>query len=104
MNIAAEDKIQQELVNKFSYLDGAITIVRPRRISIEVTLDKFMPVFIFIARDLKFSHLCTITGLDEGENLGFIYHLADEYGCVINLRTFAPKDNPIIKTVTGYFA
>jgi len=99
-----EEKIKEELISKFSFLESAINIVRPKRISIEVALDKFMPVFSFIARDLKFMHLCTITGLDEGENMGFIYHLADEYGSVINLKTFAPKNNPTIQTVTGYFA
>ncbi|MFA5345827.1 MAG: NADH-quinone oxidoreductase subunit C, partial [Candidatus Omnitrophota bacterium] len=56
-----------------------------------------------LAKELQFGHLCTITGLDEPEKLGFIYHLAADSGILINLRTYAPKNNPVIKTVTSYF-
>jgi len=98
-----EEKIKDALVDKFSYLNDSIKIVRPRRISIEVGLDNFTPVFAYLAKELQFSHLCTITGLDEPEKLGFIYHLASDSGILINLRTSAPKNNPIINTVTSYF-
>lgn len=98
-----EEKIKEDLIDKFNYLDNFINIVRPRRISIEVSLDNFMPVFAYLARDLQFSHLCTITGLDEPEKLGFIYHLASDAGILVNLKTAAPKNNPLIETVTTYF-
>ncbi|MCX5706815.1 MAG: NADH-quinone oxidoreductase subunit C [Candidatus Omnitrophica bacterium] len=98
-----EESIKEDLLKKFSYLDGTFNIVRARRISITVGLENFNEVFVYIAKQMHFGHLCTITGLDEGERLGFIYHLADESGCVINLKTSVSKDNPVIKTVTGYF-
>ena len=47
--------------------------------------------------------MCMITGLDEGENLSFIYHLAHFNGIMIDLKTYAPKNNPVIKTVTDTF-
>ena len=98
-----EEKIKESLVNKFNYLSVSIKIVRPRRISIEVSLDNFEPVFAYLARDLQFSHLCTITGLDEPEKLSFIYHLAADSGVLVNLKIALPKNSPTLKTVTPYF-
>ena len=44
--------------------------------------------------ELGFAILCTITGLDEGETLGVIYHLARDDGIVLNLQIGVPKDEP----------
>jgi len=101
--MSQEEKIKESLVNKFNYLGDSIKIVRPRRISIEVSLDNFTPVFAYLAGELQFTHLCTITGMDEPEKLGFIYHLASDSGVLINLRTAAPKNAPVIKSVISYF-
>jgi len=101
--MSQEERIKESLINKFNYLSNSINIVRPRRMSIEVSLDNFMPVFAYLAKDVKFTHLCTITGLDEQERLGFIYHLAGDSGITVNLKTSVPKSNPLIKSVTGYF-
>ena len=102
--MSQEEAIKENLIKKFSFLDGAVNIARPRRISAVVDLDNFMAVFAYLAKELQFGHLCTITGLDEQENLSFIYHLAADSGIVVNLKTSAPKANPLIKTVSGYFA
>jgi len=101
--MSQEENIKDSLLKKFSYLEGAINIVRPRRMSIEVSLDNFIQVFAYLAKDLKLTHLCTITGLDEQERLGFIYHLAGDSGIIVNLKTSVAKANPLIKTVTPYF-
>ncbi|MDO8662128.1 MAG: NADH-quinone oxidoreductase subunit C [Candidatus Omnitrophota bacterium] len=101
--MSQEEKIKENLISKFSYLDNSINLVRPRRISIEVGLDNFLAVFAYLAKDMQFSHLCTITGLDEQERLGFIYHLAGAGGVMINLKTSVPKAKPLIKSVTAYF-
>ncbi|MFH0855419.1 MAG: NADH-quinone oxidoreductase subunit C [Candidatus Omnitrophota bacterium] len=101
--MSQEEEIKESLVNKFNYLSDSVRIIRPRRISVEVGLDNFMPVFAYLAKDLRFSHLCTITGLDEQETLGFIYHLAADSGILVNLKTAAPKNAPVIKTVIPYF-
>ena len=98
-----EENIKESLLKKFNYLDGSINIVRPRRVSIGVSLDNFIPVFAYLARDLALSHLCTITGLDEQDNLSFIYHLTGESGIMVNLKTSVPKSNPVIKSVISYF-
>jgi hypothetical protein len=78
--MAEEENITQELISKFSYLAGHITMPRKLRISAEVEYGNFPEVFAYAVNQLRFVHLCTITGLDEGQNLGLIYHLAQIRG------------------------
>lgn len=98
-----EEKIQQEFLKKFSFLENRIKIQRQRRIAVEASLDNFPEVFDCAVKSLGFSILSAITGLDEGDNFSFIYHLACESGVMLNLKTAVIKSNPVIKTVTNYF-
>lgn len=98
-----EEKVQQELVNRFAYLENSLKVVRARRVSIEVSYNNFFEVFNYLVKQLNFSSLCAITGLDEGENLSFIYHLSCDCGILVNLKTGVSKVNPTIKTVIDYF-
>ncbi len=98
-----ENNIKQQLIEKFSYLSDKMTVQKTRRIFADIPLANFSEVFDYAVKQLGFSILVTITGLDEGATLGFIYHLARENGIVLNLHTNAPKDNPKIKTITTYF-
>jgi len=98
--MANEQAIQKELQEKFPYLNEKITIVRERRLWGEVESVHFFDVFDYIVKKMDFPILCLITGLDSGENLEFIYHLARRDGTMLNLKTFVPKSNPVHKTVT----
>ena len=98
-----EENIVKELTGKFNYLEGKIAVQRQRRIFAEVSLEHFKEVFEFAVNNAGFSMLSAITGLDEGANLGFIYHLGKESGIMLNLKTSAPKENPLIDSVTKYF-
>ena len=101
--MSQEERITEELKNKFPFLEGNISIPRPRRISLEVAYSNFNEVFEYALTQFKFSHLCTITGLDEQDKLGFVYHLAGDSGIILNLKTSVQKENPVIKTVREYF-
>lgn len=98
-----EEEIREKLLAAFDYLADKIAIQRPRRIFITLDMDKFAEVFDFAVKKLGFSVLCTITGLDEGERLAFIYHLDDGSGVMLNLKTSVSKEQPVIRTVTEYF-
>lgn len=99
-----EEIIQQQLIAQFPATDGKFRIQRARRIWLEVPLDIFIPVFKYVKEDLKFVEFCTMTGLDEGANLSFLYHMAQEHtGIMLNLKISAPKTNPVIPTITGFF-
>ena len=83
-------------------LGCAVKVQRDRRLWISVDYNKFTELFDFAVKDLGFSFLCTITGLDLGEDLGYIYHLAQASGMMLNIETKSKKDSPI-KTITSYF-
>jgi Ni,Fe-hydrogenase III component G len=101
--MANEEGIKQELIKQFGFLEGKIVSPRPRRVFVEVGVDRFREVFEYAASRMRFSHLCTITGLDEGDHLSFIYHLAHDEGVLLNIKISVPKDRPVIKTVTPVF-
>jgi len=98
-----EEQVVSELERKFPFLEGKCTVNRVRRITLEVDLLNVPDVMDFAKTGLKFDFLCTITGLDVGDNLQFIYHIANKDGIIINLKTEAPKSDPKIKTVTGIY-
>ena len=54
-------------------------------------------------KGLKFGHLIAITGLDEQDKLSFIYHIAQDAGIMVNIKTSVSKDNPVIKTISKRF-
>ncbi|HCI54287.1 MAG TPA: NADH-quinone oxidoreductase subunit C [Bacteroidales bacterium] len=98
-----EEKIKTELLQKFPYLEGKCDIIRQRRITVEVDKNNLIGLLSYLFNDLKFDYLCTITGLDIGDNLQFIYHVANKDGIVINVKTNVPKSDPVISTVTGIY-
>ena len=98
-----EDNLQSELTKQFTFLEGKVAVRRPRRIWAEVPLANFQEVLKYALDKLSFTMLCGITGLDETTSLGFIYHIAREDGIILNIKVNADRNNPVIKTITGYF-
>ncbi len=100
---AEEDKIRQQLVERFGLPTEKVTVQRDRRIWADVSANEFQEIFDYAVDKLGFIVLATITGLDEGANLGAIYHIARESGIILNLHVSVPKDNPVIKTISTRF-
>jgi Ni,Fe-hydrogenase III component G len=98
-----EEKIVNELQQKFPYLEGKCKINRQRRVTIDIERNNLIEALNYFVNELKFDLLCTITGLDVGNDLQFIYHIANKGGIVLNVKTNAPKTDPVIKTVTGIY-
>lgn len=94
---------QNALTAKFGFLAGKVRVQREKRLYVDVDRANFIPVFEYAINELRFSILCTITGLDEGETIALIYHLADESGTMLNIRTGIPKADPVLRTIMGYF-
>ncbi len=101
--MSATETVKSELEARFPYLAGAVRVQRERRLWIDVKQESFTEVFEHLVKTLGFSNLCTITGLDLGAELGFIYHLARDGGIMANLKTQCPKGQAI-RTVTPLFA
>ncbi len=102
-DLSAERQLQNDLIQAFPVLADRVNIQRVRRVWAEVALDQLHPVLIHAKEKLGYLILCTITGTDEGETLGLMYHLANEAGIVLTLVTKAPKDGPGPETITPYF-
>lgn len=100
---AKEEKIQGDLISKFGFLADKVRIQRERRIFADVPEANFRDALDYAVKKLEFKFLCTITGLDEGENLSFVYHLTRQDGIMLNLKINVPKNNPVIRTITDYF-
>jgi membrane-bound hydrogenase subunit beta len=99
----AEQKIQQQLAEKFPFLAGEITVQRARRIWAKLPMAELHTVLLYAKEHLAFGMLCTITGTDEGATIGLMYHMAQDSGIVLTLCTEAPKNGPGPSTVTPYF-
>jgi membrane-bound hydrogenase subunit beta len=91
------------LTAAFPFLEGKIRVQRERRIWVEVEPASFRAVFDRAVDELGFTIMCIITGLDEGEELGFLYHVANESGTILSIHTRAPKADPVIRTVSDRF-
>jgi membrane-bound hydrogenase subunit beta len=101
--LVEEEKIKQQLVERFGLTGEKITIQRERRVWADVPAAEFTDIFNYSVEKLGFIILLTITGLDEGPALGAIYHLARESGIILNLHISVPKDKPVIKTISARF-
>lgn len=101
--MSQEEIIVDQLTKSFSFLSENIRIARPRRIFASVDYAHFGRVFEFAVKHAGLTSLCAITGLDEGETLSAIYHLAHKNGVVLNLKTSIPKSTPVLESVIEYF-
>lgn len=98
-----ENDILSQLTGQFAFLAERVRLQRPRRLWAEVPLDKLREVFDFVVRKLGFDVYCTVTGLDMGDKLAAIYHLARANRIVLNLRVELDRGNPVLGTITDYF-
>ena len=99
----SEQKIKQELEDKFTYLKDAVIIKRKGRIFTQVPLDKFDEVFAYAVKQMRFLALSAITGLDRGDGVfEVIYHLNQDGKILLNLSVGLNKENPEVKSVTPY--
>jgi NADH:ubiquinone oxidoreductase subunit C len=99
-----EEKIKQEIGEKFPFLKDNVLIKRERRIFLDVPFEHWAEVFYYLVKNMQFNILSAISGLDEGNNFAVIYHLSEDGRTMFNLRTRLPRDNPSITSVTKYFA
>lgn len=70
-----------------------------RRGFLRVARDGLKATLRHLVENLGFKHLSTITGLDLGEEVEVIYHLAKE-GLVLSLRVRTPAESPVLPTIT----
>lgn len=97
-----EQAVQSELVAKFPFLQDKIRVARERRLWAQMQGENFAAVFE-AAQAMGFTYLATITGLDEGDNLTAVYHMARPTGMMLSLRVSVPKSNPVLESICRRF-
>lgn len=93
-----DENLVSALTQKFPALSDKCVMVRPRRITVTVDRNQALEVFRYLHSEHGFDFVSTITGLDSGENLEFIYHINNSDGILVNVKVFAPKSDPVIKS------
>jgi membrane-bound hydrogenase subunit beta len=99
-----EQKIVDKILERFPFLDGKIKVQRKQRIFVGPLPRKyFEQVFAFLAEEAGFTCFHLVIGVDDGDDLGFVYVLSNEDHIAILLKQSAPKANPVIKSVCATF-
>lgn len=96
-------QIKASLTGKFEFLAEKVNAPRAKRLFVEAPLDKFRDVLEYAVKELGFTHLVTITGMDHRDALGAIYHLSQPDGTLLNLSLRVSRDAPVISSVTDLF-
>ena len=91
-----------ELVEKLKNLfgDKIVEISNPalRRVFMTIAPGNVAPVFAGLSKDLHYTYIATISGLDSGDSYEILYHLADLNGN-LNVRTRIPKAEPHLVSI-----
>lgn len=74
-------------------------IPRERRVFITIEKDSLRDAVRYLRDDEGFTHITTISGIDSGEDIEVVYHLAKkDLGLSIKLK--APMENPVLDSIT----
>jgi len=95
-----ENEIVENLKNSLKESLVKATVPRERRIFVYVKKDALRDAVKYLAKDLEFKHLSTVTGVDLGGEIEVIYHLAYKGSIVLSIRLSVSKKNPSVPTVT----
>ena len=96
-----EEKIKTEIEAKFP---GAVTnavVQRKNRVWLDCAPAK-LPELLAWLKASGFLYLSTVTGFDEGENLGAHYHLNNSL-MIVNVKVATPRSAPKLPSVLAIF-
>jgi len=94
-----EEKIKADLEKKFQAANAQVQ--RKARVWAEIEPAKLPEAMAWLKAE-GYNHLATVTGFDEGENLGAWYHVTDTH-LIVNLKVKTPRANPVLPSVLKTF-
>ena len=100
-SLEVESSIVSVLTKRFN--DLSATIEGKRRIWVQTPRRRFLELMTYLHDEMGFLSLCTITGLDMGDQFQLIYHLAHDNGVVLNVKQNAPRSQPQFDTVSDIY-
>ena len=95
-----ENEVLKELKTRLGDAVIEAKIPRKRRIFVKVKVESFRKSARFLVKELGFKHISTITGVDLGNSIELIYHLAYQGSIELSLKVDLPKREPKISTIT----
>ena len=99
-----EDKVVETIIERFPSLEEHCKIQRKQRIIVDaLTRKNFEQVFAFLTQEAGFTTFHLIIGVDDGDDLGFVYVLSNADNIILLLKQSVPKANPVIKSVCSTF-
>lgn len=100
----AEQKVVDMILERFPVLDGYVHLQRRQRVIMDPLVRRdFEKVFAFLTTEGGFNTFHLVIGVDDGENLGFIYAISNEDNVILLVKQKAPKAKPVIKSVCSRF-
>jgi Ni,Fe-hydrogenase III component G len=96
-----EEKIKSDLEHAFH---GAVTnaaVARKNRVWLDAETAR-LPEIMAWMKARGYNHLATVTGFDEGENLGAYYHVTDTK-VIVTVKVKTPRANPSLPSVLASF-
>ena len=99
-----EQQMVNRILERFPYLEGQISVHGSKRISsLPLTAKNFHEVFNYAITEEGFSTLNSIIGLDNGDQMFFVYALSDSANTVFLIKLAVPAKEPAIKSVCSIF-
>lgn len=81
---------------------GNVSVPRDRRVVAEIAPSKLVES-VRALKETGMSNIGAITGLDLGDRFEIIYHIYNDDGVLLNLKTYLSREDPRIPSVTGIF-
>ena len=104
IDISREETIVTRVTERFPYLLGTLTIQRPGRIiSNPLQREHFEEVLAYLISEQSFYTFHLVIGVDDGDDLGFIYAISNTDKIVFLLKERAPKSDPRIRSLCDIF-
>jgi membrane-bound hydrogenase subunit beta len=98
--MSAENEIQNALKAAFGEQISEVKAARERRLFVTIALPQLKQAVSYLKDNWGLTHITTITAIDVGEEIELLYHFFCQ-GVTLSLRTFVPKANPVIDTITA---
>jgi len=102
--MAAEERVLNGIIERFPVLEGRVRIQRRQRMTMEpLPRRDFEKVFAYLTEEGGFHTFHLVIGVDDGDDLGFVYVISNDDKIALLVKQKAPKADPRIKSVCSIF-
>lgn len=103
--MTSEQNIVSKLCEKFDFLNEENTIIQREKRIITKPLSKqdFEKVIKFAHDEMGFSRATHVVGVDDGDDLGFIYLITNDDNIIFAIKEKVPKSEPKINTMSALY-